>query len=254
MEKGRSGTDANGPFRGLAKHQQKQYFPNDHARVHASPCSRHVTRSHMIKDRHGTLTAPRRDNGTQTKRETDQLCSSIGFWRVFSQGSEGVDWITLQQTWGKRRRLRRGVNTEAVEWLTVCAKNARIQTHPATNRVKVVAVLLIKVGLEAGSAPDEAPTISATIVTVDFAVRPHLACFVPGPKTAAVQSVNLVLRDGFARAVLVRRDSRPGRVGSFAVVSASDRHDSHDRGPRRELHLEPRSTDADPDSVAGESG
>jgi hypothetical protein len=33
----------------------------------------------MIKDRHGTLTAPRRDNGTQTKRETDQLWLSIGF-------------------------------------------------------------------------------------------------------------------------------------------------------------------------------
>ncbi len=33
----------------------------------------------MIKDRHGTLTAPRRDNGTQTKRETDQLCLSFGF-------------------------------------------------------------------------------------------------------------------------------------------------------------------------------
>ena len=29
----------------------------------------------MIKDRHGTLTAPRRDNRTQTKRETDQLGS-----------------------------------------------------------------------------------------------------------------------------------------------------------------------------------
>ena len=76
---GRPGTDANGPFRGLAKRQQKQYFPNDHARVHASPCSRHVTRSHMIKDRHGTLTAPRRDIGTQTKRETDRLCLSFGF-------------------------------------------------------------------------------------------------------------------------------------------------------------------------------
>jgi hypothetical protein len=79
IRKGRSGTDANGPFRGLAKHQQKQYFPNDHARVHASPCSRHVTRSHMIKDRHGTLTAPRRDNETQTKREIDQHCLSFGF-------------------------------------------------------------------------------------------------------------------------------------------------------------------------------
>jgi hypothetical protein len=79
QEKGRSGTDPNGPFRGLAKRQQKQYFPNDHARVHASPCSRHVTRSHMIKDRHGTLTAPRRDNRTQTKRETDQLWLSFGF-------------------------------------------------------------------------------------------------------------------------------------------------------------------------------
>jgi hypothetical protein len=33
----------------------------------------------MIQDRHGTLTAPRRDNGTQTKKETDQLWSSIGF-------------------------------------------------------------------------------------------------------------------------------------------------------------------------------
>ena len=33
----------------------------------------------MIKDRHGTLTAPRRDNGTQTKRETDPLCLSFGF-------------------------------------------------------------------------------------------------------------------------------------------------------------------------------
>jgi hypothetical protein len=33
----------------------------------------------MIKDRHGTLTAPRRDNGTQTKRETDQLWLSFGF-------------------------------------------------------------------------------------------------------------------------------------------------------------------------------
>jgi integrase len=66
IRKGRSGTDANGPFRGLAKRQQKQYFPNDRARVHASPCSRHVTRSHMIKDRHGTLTAPRRDKRTRT--------------------------------------------------------------------------------------------------------------------------------------------------------------------------------------------
>jgi len=78
IEKGRPGTDPNGPFRGLAKLQQKQHFPNDHARVHASPCSRHVTRSHMIKHRHGTLTAPRRDNGTQTKRETDQLWLSFG--------------------------------------------------------------------------------------------------------------------------------------------------------------------------------
>ena len=33
----------------------------------------------MIKDRHGTLTAPRRDNETQTKRETDQLWLSLGF-------------------------------------------------------------------------------------------------------------------------------------------------------------------------------
>ena len=32
----------------------------------------------MIEDRHGTLTAPRRDDGTQTKRETDRLWSSIG--------------------------------------------------------------------------------------------------------------------------------------------------------------------------------
>ena len=79
---GRPGTDANGPFHGLAKRQRKQHFPNDHARVHASPCSRHVTRYHMIKDRHGTLTAPRRDSGTQTKRETDPLCSSIGFTSI----------------------------------------------------------------------------------------------------------------------------------------------------------------------------
>jgi len=79
IEKGRSGTDPNGPFRGLPKRQQKQYFPNDHARVHASPCSRHVTQSHTIEDRHGTLTAPRRDNGTQTKRETDQLWLSFSF-------------------------------------------------------------------------------------------------------------------------------------------------------------------------------
>jgi hypothetical protein len=33
----------------------------------------------MIKDRHGTLTAPRLDNETQTKIETDQLRLSIGF-------------------------------------------------------------------------------------------------------------------------------------------------------------------------------
>jgi hypothetical protein len=33
----------------------------------------------MIKDRHGTLTAPRRDDGKQTKRETDQLWLSFGF-------------------------------------------------------------------------------------------------------------------------------------------------------------------------------
>jgi len=33
----------------------------------------------MIKDRHGTLTAPRRDIGTQTKTETDRLCLSFGF-------------------------------------------------------------------------------------------------------------------------------------------------------------------------------
>ena len=77
LVKGRPGTDRNGPFRGLAKRQRKQYFPNDHARVHASPCSRHVTRSHVIKDRHGTLTA--HSAGAQTKRETDRLGLSFGF-------------------------------------------------------------------------------------------------------------------------------------------------------------------------------
>ena len=33
----------------------------------------------MIKHRHGTLTAPRRDNERQTKRETDRLCLSFRF-------------------------------------------------------------------------------------------------------------------------------------------------------------------------------
>jgi len=33
----------------------------------------------MTKDRHGTLMAPRRDNGTPTKRETYPLCFSFGF-------------------------------------------------------------------------------------------------------------------------------------------------------------------------------
>jgi hypothetical protein len=61
LVKGRPDTDPKGPFRGLAKRQQEQYFP------------------HMIKDRHGTLTAPRLDNETQTKIETDQLRLSIGF-------------------------------------------------------------------------------------------------------------------------------------------------------------------------------
>jgi len=32
----------------------------------------------MINDRRGTLTAPRRNNETQTKREIDQLCISFG--------------------------------------------------------------------------------------------------------------------------------------------------------------------------------
>jgi hypothetical protein len=53
--------EAQPQLRARAGTQQEQYFP------------------HMIKDRHGTLTAPRLDNETQTKIETDQLRLSIGF-------------------------------------------------------------------------------------------------------------------------------------------------------------------------------
>jgi len=76
----------------------------------------------MINDRRGTLTAPRRDNETQTKRETDQLCLSFGFASlgrrarlitVSEPGSFGRRSLALGLrraigfVWARRRRRQR---------------------------------------------------------------------------------------------------------------------------------------------------